>query len=224
MDLHFRKLRSVAFRDPFLLRSGTHEHHFQVKVSANFRAGGTPHKDVGALVRRDIYLAASAEAMRWQADEAHHFEDALNAEFGLARKCKAGCYRRLTACFAVKVAATGRQAAIEAREDKARVERLRALKVALYSDPALFLISQIEKNPNLAIDQTKVDEAWRISGLLRSSEDWWAPVMRAWGDLARGFQTPESASIALKVLVDCIERLDRTLIDRHRIAAGLEES
>jgi len=201
-----------------MLESKTAAHLFEMGVVASYRRGRSKHESIEALVRRDIRKFAEREAARWEVDEAQYFQDSLNAEFGHPNNCSRDCYRDLTATFEVRSTAHGRQAALNARLDRTRVERFKLLRAALYSDPTLLLISQLEQHPELTIDQAKVDEAWRISSLFRHNEEWWSPLMQAWSSLAGGIKTEEASLMAVQVLVDAIERLDKSLIEKYGIS------
>jgi len=215
-------LRTLDVPMELMLESKTAAHFFKMEGVASCRRGRSKHESIEALVRRDIRKLAEGEAARWEVDEAQDFQDSLNAELGHPNDCVRGCYRDLTAKFEVRSTADGRQAALNARLDRARIERFKLLRAALYSDPTLLLVSQLEQHPELTIDQAKVDEAWRISSLFRHNEEWWAPLMQAWSSLAGGIKTEEASLMAVQVLVDAIGRLDKSLIEKFGISVSVD--
>ncbi|MFG1887503.1 hypothetical protein ACGFIR_06490 [Micromonospora sp. NPDC049051] len=171
---------------------------------------------------RDIREACEVVAKKCDADETARLAALLNADFGLPRSCSNGCYDQLLARFAVSSGEEARQAAVRIRADRARLARLRMLKDSLYAEPSLFVISRVEAQPDVNIDENLIREAWQLSALLKSAEAWWGPLMAAWSSLASNFKTEEAASVALRVLVDAIHRMDKKMASRYGIPGEAE--
>jgi hypothetical protein len=108
--------------------------------------------------------------------------------------------------------------AIEMQREKAKLERLRYLKEALYSDPSLLIIDHLQRHPeDIGRGDLDFNKFYKLANSLRESERWWSPLMIAWSELAAQTQSQEAASEAMRALLDAIRRLDAKLATRHKL-------
>lgn len=216
--MFWRRSVEVALPEPLRLPSNTDGADFDARFSAQYLSGRTFHGDRASLVRHHLLREARLIARDWRADEAHAAQDAINACFGKPRDCPDDFYRKLTAHVELRASADARQAAAQARDDEARIERLRYLRTALYTDPTLLVIEHLDRHPETEIDHGRIEHLRRLADELRHGERWWAPLMTAWNELAQHTSdTPGAAREAMTVLHNAIQRLDATLALRHNL-------
>lgn len=220
ISLFGRRMTDLSFPAPARLPSATDGVGFLAHVSGRYRRGRAYHHNRDSFVRSQVLQLARRVSIEWEGDERHSAQDAINAILGESRSCPQGYYHQLVAKVELRIGASELQTAIQAREDRGRVERLRALKASLYTDFGLLAIDCLERQPRPLIDEIKIDDLRRFADELAEREQWWSPLMIAWKELAAQARSPEAVESAMTVLLEAIRQLDATLAARHGLLAA----
>ncbi|MFB4304377.1 hypothetical protein [Actinomadura sp. NTSP31] len=183
----------------------------------HYRPGRARHCNPDSAARAHLTAIAREEAASWQADQLAAAADAINAKLGRPVHRPQEGYRDLVGRVELCLAPGAAEAVAQLRDHQAHVERLRYLKAALYTDPALLLIDHLHRVPQaLTGDVTAILEDYRrLADQLEHHEPWWADVRRAWNELAARTHSRQGASESMHVLVDVIMRLDSRLAAEH---------
>lgn len=212
-SLFHRRLRELSFPGPLRLPSVNELIAFDADITARYRPGRARHRDREAYIRARVLSIARSSAQEWYADEVASAEDAINARLGKPDRCYDGIYHDLTAHVKLQIGAKTREAAERDREDRARIDRLKFLKLALYSDPSLLIIEHAEKSKK-PVPEENFEAYWRFSDRLQSRDRWWSPLMAAWNAMAAETKSEASVDYSMRVLLAAIRRVDARLADQ----------
>lgn len=212
----FRARRvNLVFPHPLSVESATDGAAFELHISGHYTPGTARHIDRESLVRHRISGVAREVCRDFHADEGSIAADALNARLGIPTNCIDRYYWRLTAHARIYVNDDLRALAAQRRADHGRVERLRYLKTALYSDPSLLAVEYLDRDPAAKIDSGRIEELRRYADELRQAEYWWSPLMVAWNELAMRSAASQSTGVAMEILLETIQKFDRSLARKH---------
>ncbi|MEU7770579.1 hypothetical protein AB0C44_04545 [Micromonospora taraxaci] len=189
----------------------------EADFTATVRTGRT-HADLDALVRSRLHALAFSVTSRLQPVFVRQAQDEINGLLGQPKDCPDGFYRDLVGNVQLHLPDEVAADLAKQREDAARLRRLRFLKENIFSDPSFVAIELFERNPVGGPElDSLLKRASEMALKLRSFDDWWAPLLLAWGDLAQKMQSPAEADVAMRVLLRAISDLDSSLIRNYPV-------
>ncbi len=194
--------------------------YFEADFQITYRPGRQGHCNRNSLIRHEVLQAAREESQSWLAIEILEAEDAINARLGRPSDSTDGFYRDCRARVALHISEQTEKTLHRLLASEARVNHLQYLKTTLYSDASLLLVDFLERDPSRLGDELDIDKFYRFANRLSEAEQWWAPLMQAWGELAAQTQSREAAREALHALLDAIHRLDKKLSSRHGLPSA----
>ena len=209
--------KKATFSD-LLLPTSTPGLSFRSSCAATYQPSRRRHANLDDLVRHRVLLVAREITSDWPADELPAAQAAVNAELGRPQHCPESYYRNLTARVDLYIPKSQRQMAAKAREDHAKIARLRHLKEVLYTDPGLLIVDRLDRNPEALLSGTDIDSVWKLVARLNEKERWWGPLMSAWNEIATKTTNPAASELLLKHMIEMVSKLDTNLAEKH----GLE--
>ncbi|MGW4807224.1 hypothetical protein [Kitasatospora sp. NPDC004272] len=194
------------------LRSRTPELFFRATFSAEWGPGTEDHRNIESLVARDLLERATPLSELWSVDEVRPAHDWLNAELGRGYDSSDGYYRGLTSKVQLFLDADTREAALQRRQDRARVQRLMYLRDALYSDPELLLLDYLERHPD-ELGTVDIRPFQQLARSVRTGNEWWYPALDALARLSSASDPVCGDATAMKALLKAFKEAAPELID-----------
>ncbi|MGC0318962.1 hypothetical protein [Kitasatospora acidiphila] len=149
-------------------------------------------------------------------EEIRAAEDCLNADLGQEFDYAGGYLNRLTATVQLYLDVDTRRAAEQARDDRARISRLRYLRTQLYSDPELLLLEYLDRHPD-QLTTVAIQPFQQLARSLRVGGKWWYPLLDALEKLSSNTDPVCGEVTAMTALLKAFREAAPELIDRHSL-------